>query len=172
MLKKVCDRVFCELQEEASDTSKSDPLLWLMHGGPGVGKSEVIKLLRSFFEDVCGYTMGLEFQMAALQAVMAEQLGGDTLHHCCGIGGYSETGKRQTEVALGVLQWRWLIIDEVSMISAQMLAEIDCKLRDVVRKLGTHKLDDKGIARPFGGINVLFAGGFWQLDPPGGSSFP
>ena len=30
-------------------------------------------------------------------------------------------------------QCRWLIIDEISMISAQLLAEIDKKLRRVVR---------------------------------------
>ena len=29
--------------------------------------------------------MGLDYQMAALQAVMAPLLGGDTIHHACGI---------------------------------------------------------------------------------------
>ena len=143
-----------------------------MHGGPGVGKSEVLKLIRQLFEEVCGFSMGLEYQMAALQAVMAEQLGGDTLHHCCGISRTSSQAdsntKRQTEVAKSILQWRWLIIDEISMVSSQLLAEIDCKLRDVVRKLGTHKLDAKGNIRAFGGINVLLSGDLWQLDPPRG----
>ena len=66
------------------------------------------------------------------------------------------------------MQWRWLIIDEVSMVSAQLLAEIDMKLRDVVRKAGSMKGQDTGIDRPFGGLNVIFAGDFWQLDPPDG----
>eukprot|EP00973_Karenia_brevis_P003519 489120-Karenia_brevis.AAC.1 len=89
--------------------------------------------------------------MAALQAVVAEQLKGDTLHHCCGLKrGVQDLGassKRQSDVAKSILHWRWLIIDEVSMLSSQLLAEIDCKLRDVVRKLGTialalHDADD------------------------------
>eukprot|EP00973_Karenia_brevis_P025566 3527919-Karenia_brevis.AAC.1 len=82
--------------------------------------------------------------MAALQAVVAEQLRGDTLHHCCGLKrgmlDLEACSKRQSEVAKSILQWRWLIIDEVSMLSSQLLAEIDCKLRDVVRKLGTHSI--------------------------------
>ena len=76
--------------------------------------------------------------------------------------------QRQTEVAQRVLQWRWLIIDEISMVSAKLLAEIDLKLRDVVRKVGSLKLDKGGLDRAFGGINVLFSGDFWQLDPPSG----
>ena len=119
--------------------------------------------------------MGLEYQMAALQAVMAEQLGGDTLHHACGINkfaslndGSNKESQKQTKVAERVLQWRWLIIDEVSMISPQLLAELDMKLRDVVRRLCPTKHDALGHDRAFGGINILFAGDFWQLDPPSG----
>eukprot|EP00973_Karenia_brevis_P096093 12430579-Karenia_brevis.AAC.1 len=36
--------------------------------------------------------------------------------------------------------------------------------------LCTYKMDNLSLDRPFGGINVLFAGDFWQLDPPGGTS--
>ena len=85
-----------------------------MHGGPGVGKSEVIKLLRELFVTVLHWNMGVDFQMAALQAVMAEQLGGDTLHHSCGIqkgrtpaaDEQGQVTRRQTEVAKSVLQWK------------------------------------------------------------------
>ena len=97
-------------------------MLWVMHGGPGVGKSEVLKLIRQLFEEVCGFSVGLDYQMAALQAVMAEQLGGDTLHHCCGINRKTSQAdsntKIQSEVAKSILQWRWLIIDEISMVSS------------------------------------------------------
>ena len=77
----MCD----ELKETSQDAPVTDPLLWLLHGGPGTGKSEVIKWIKELFQDVCGWQMGLEFQMVALQAVMAQELGGDTLHHACGI---------------------------------------------------------------------------------------
>ena len=71
------------------------------------------------------------------------------------------------EVAKRVLQWRWLIIDEISMVSAKLLAQMDLKMREVVRDIGTHKLK-KGQTRSFGGLNVLCSGDFWQLDPPDG----
>ena len=43
------------------------------------------------------------------------------------------------EVAKRVLQWRWLIIDEISMVSARLLAEMDVTFRGVVRDLGMQK---------------------------------
>ena len=54
------------------------------------------------------------------------------------------------------------------MVSSQLLAEIDMRLRSIVRNLGTGRLTESGDVRPFGGINVLFVGDFWQLDPPRG----
>ena len=166
VLTKVGERVCKELEETAREEDLSRPLLWLVHGGPGVGKSETIKLIQKLFVDVLHWNIGIDFQIAALQAVMAEQLGGDTLHHCCGIGtgglkNESTNGqgtKRQSEVAKAVLQWRWLIIDEISMISSQLLAEVDMCLRNIIRNLGTWRLSHHGDVRPFGGINVLFRG--------------
>ena len=75
ILKKVVDHICAQLHAEAHD-KHFEPLLWLMHGGPGVGKSEVLKALKQLFTDVLHWTPGHEFQMAALQALMAEQLGG------------------------------------------------------------------------------------------------
>ena len=92
----------------------------------------MLKLLKELFEEELGYENGLEYQMVALQAVMAEQLDGDTLHHACGIdpfareqGNDGKQAKRQAEVAKKVLQWRWLIIDEISMVNVKLLAEVD-----------------------------------------------
>ncbi len=72
------------------------------------------------------------------------------------------------DVAKRVLQLRWLIIDEISMVSAKLLASIDMQLRSVVRVLGTQKMAARGIERLFGGINVLMCGDFWQLASPDG----
>eukprot|EP00973_Karenia_brevis_P009411 1271748-Karenia_brevis.AAC.1 len=91
--------------------------------------------------------MGVEYQVVALQAVMADLLGGDTIHHACGIpvmrkGGLGDDTQAQQQLAVAkrVLQWRWLIIDEISMVSAKLFAEIDVKLRSTVRQIGTQKL--------------------------------
>ena len=81
--------------------------------------------------------MGLEFQIVTLQAVMAAQLDG-TIHHALGIhpmqttqDSSKDTVKHQA-VAKKIVQWRWLIIDEISMVSARLLAEIDAKLRGML----------------------------------------
>ena len=72
------------------------------------------------------------------------------------------------EVAKRVLQLRWLIIDEISMVSAKLLATIDMKLRSVVRVLGTQKKAENSVERSFGGLNVLMCGDSWQLPSPDG----
>lgn len=174
---KVCDRICTEIREESQGPNEatSQPLLWLLHGGPGTGKSHVIKLIHELFTEVMGWHMSVEFQTVALQAVMAEQLGGDTLHHAVGIPCFNQDlednwEQKQEQVAKRVMVWRWLIIDEISMVSAKLLAQTDVKLRDTIRRLHTHKLKDKTVHRAFGGLNVLFVGDFWQLPPPDGGN--
>ena len=117
-----------------------EPLRRLLHGGPGTGKSHVITLLRELFGKL-GWQQGVHYQVVALQAVMAQLIGGDTIHHACGIKAFKKgaeyddgTASQQT-TAKRVLQWRWLSIDEISMESARLLAELDMKLRSVIRDL-------------------------------------
>ena len=61
---------------------------------------------------------------------------------------------------------RWFIIDEVSMADAPLNAAIDVQLRNLVQQHGTYKQDSQNRDRPYGGLNVLFVGDFFQLDPP------
>ena len=49
MVKKICKRMCDELEGRESGVETSDPLLWMLHGGPGTGKSEVLKLVRELF---------------------------------------------------------------------------------------------------------------------------
>ena len=177
-IEQIAKRVKQELLHEADPERNSfmEPLRWLIHGGPGTGKTKyVVKIIKKeLFEGVLHWDMGVNYQIVALQAVMAELLGGDTIHHACGIPVFNgrechdEDLNNQLTVAKRVLQWRWLIIDEISMVSAKLLAELDVKLRRVVREVGTAKLGKDGIDRPFGGLNVIVCGDFWQLDPPDG----
>ena len=66
ILEKICQRLCHELSQQAKGLELDEPLLWLMHGGPGTGKSMIIKMLQELFRDVCGWQMGLEFQVSAL----------------------------------------------------------------------------------------------------------
>jgi len=56
------------------------------------------------------------------------------------------------------------------MISAQLLAELDLKFRRMMQDVQGTKKDAERIDRPFGGMNVLVCGDFWQLDPPTGTA--
>lgn len=175
MVEKVAVRVIEELDiNDSIGQNAAEPLRWMLHGGPGTGKSHVIKIIKErLFGGVLKWDMGAQFQIVALQAVMAELLGGDTIHHACGIPAFkkrenrSDDLQKHMEIAKKVLQWRWLIIDEISMVSAKLLAQLDMKLREVIRDIGTQKLRN-GRTQPFGGLNVLCCGDFWQLDPPDG----
>ena len=72
------------------------------------------------------------------------------------------------DVMKSVLQLRWLIIDEISMVSARLLAEIDQKLRSYYNTVDPFALDCKNEVRPFAGVNVLMSGDFWQFPPTDG----
>ena len=62
-----------------------EPLRWMIHGGPGTGKSHVLTLVKELFIKVLRWDQDVQFTMVALQAVMADLLGGDTIHHALGI---------------------------------------------------------------------------------------
>ena len=82
----VAKRVVQELRaQEDLAAPVGEPLRWCFHGGPGTGKSHAIKLVKELFTEALGWSLGVEFHIVALQAVMADQLGGDTIHHACGI---------------------------------------------------------------------------------------
>ena len=67
------------------DTTR-EPLRWAMHGGPGTGKTHVINIIKEeLFGKVLKWNTSVEFQIVALQAVMADLLQGDTIHHAFNI---------------------------------------------------------------------------------------
>ena len=173
--KVVAKRVAAELEMEPQDVGKVDPLRWVLHGGPGTGKSYALNLIRKgLFQDTLGWQQGVDYQVVTFQAVMAEALAGDTIHHALGLNwaGSGDTGslKRLLELSLATLQWRWLIIDEFSMVSAELFAQLERRCREIMRDLSVAKYGTfDGAVRPFGGLNVVLAGDLYQLPPPRGT---
>ena len=104
---------------------------------------------------------------------MADLLGGDTVHHALNVGicvkafkcreGSNE--KKSLDVMKSALQLRLLIIDEIRMVSARPLPDIDQKLWSYYNSADPFASDNKGNLRPLAGLNILTSGDFWRLPP-------
>ena len=172
---QIVERVCQEMIDQVTGTLDRDqePLRWAMHGGPGTGKTHVIKIIREeLFQKVLGWEIGAEFQIVALQAVMADLIKGDTIHHAFNIPVFGKHfvtpptlrgSKKDIDHAKAVLQYRWIIIDEISMVSAKLLADNDTHLRRLARDVDPYARDKYKVLRPFAGVNLLVSGDFWQL---------
>ena len=182
-LETVIQRLKVEMREDGvPQAPASEPMRHFLLGRPGTGKSFALLKLRELFETVMGYEAGVHFQFVAFQNAMANLIAGDTVHHALNIvmnyGGSKGRGRQkqsggtpaQRAAQARCLECRWLIIDEVSMVSAQLLAQTDRRLRELVRALETRRWRPDGTERPFAGLNVIYAGDFWQLDPPQATS--
>ena len=174
----IAARLEKELTEERSgmvSTTQVEPLFDSIHGIPGAGKSRVIAWICELFTDVLGWTSGNQFVCLAVQNTMAASINGSTIHHWGNIPfrdekgnetGARKGGKRDTSVLFNrCLNLRWILIDEISMVSAELLSELQYLVRQAVRKPGTYKVRLDNTIRPFGGINTLLFGDWWQLRP-------
>eukprot|EP00971_Amphidinium_carterae_P129433 2563678-Amphidinium_carterae.1 len=168
--------VVCQKLEDAAmvyDRRKlnpQEPLVLLPHGPPGTGKSHALRILRDLFNNILGYTQGIEYEITAFQAVNAADIGGKTIHHAFGLNVSKYTGDEvvSRETAKRLAHLRWLIIDEISMVNARLFAQLEQRLRAVIPSANAWKHDENGDVRPFAGVNVLLLGDFHQLPPPDG----
>jgi hypothetical protein len=214
----------------------------LVHGLPGSGKSEVIHLMRQMFVEVFGWEHGREFVCLAQMNTMASLIGGFTVHSFGEIGIASDSRQKKstqnrTKPDINTLfvkakNLRWIIVDEISMISGELAGDLNTNLRHAIRKEHTHSLrghrsqnsadpappydedteeddeaggdktpsaadsslpvdgrnlatcaksrrgcgaiDPQGLLRrsqrPFGGVNLIMLGDFWQLPPVNSTS--
>jgi DNA replication protein DnaC len=129
-------------------------------GSAGTGKSvllrEIIAALREKYKKDPD-----RIAITASTGLAACNIGGITLHSFAGIGlGNSSTHelikkvKRNQKAKHRWLRTKVLIIDEVSMVDGDMFD----KLEEIARTL-------KNSGRPFGGIQVIITGDFFQLPP-------
>lgn len=126
-------------------------------GSAGTGKSVVLKEIVK----ACRGVYGDNFGVTASTGMAACNIQGQTLHRYLGIGlgrdPVDKLAKRINKNSVVLRRWqqmRLLIIDEISMIDAALFDKIEAVAR-VVRKSD----------RPFGGIQVVACGDFYQLPP-------
>ncbi len=143
------------LQSEALDILKTGANVFLT-GEPGSGKTFVtnayVRYLKSAKVDVA---------VTASTGIAATHLGGMTLHSWSGIGIAKNLSNWDIDriasnerVAKRIERTRVLIVDEISMLDGNTLDSIDRVCREVKRR-----------DEPFGGIQTIFVGDFFQLPP-------
>ena len=106
-----------EKHRGTTNAIKSEPMLDVIHGFPGTGKSAVITWMRRLMEQGLGWTHGIQFVCLAFQNSMAAQINGYTVHHWTGIPARSDDAaaygdRHKQSQKCGAL--RVIIIDEDS----------------------------------------------------------
>jgi ATP-dependent exoDNAse (exonuclease V) alpha subunit len=125
-------------------------------GEPGSGKTHTINAYVAWLRE-----RGIEPAITASTGIAATHIGGTTIHSWSGLGVRDTltpydldaiaSNKRVIEHARST---NVLIIDEVSMLSRDVLSMVDVILREVRQR-----------DFPFGGMQVVLVGDFFQLPP-------
>jgi ATP-dependent DNA helicase PIF1 len=162
--------------KETSETTLTDSQAKVLHmaregrsfffsGAAGSGKSFILKIIAEDLRNTHGESM---VYVTASTGIAASAIGGTTLHSFAGVGLATEPAKDLVEKIAGATQAhskkarsRWckaktLIIDECSMVDSDFFAKLDAIGRGV-RRGGENK--------PFGGMQVIMCGDFFQLPP-------
>ncbi len=142
-------------QEETLNILKTGANVFLT-GEPGSGKTHTVNRYVSWLSE-----RAIEPAITASTGIAATHIGGYTIHSWSGIGikqfltdyDLDQIGqnKRIVDQVSGA---HVLIIDEVSMLAAKTLSMVDAVCRTIKRD-----------ERPFGGIQVVLVGDFFQLPP-------
>jgi hypothetical protein len=142
-------------QAEALEILKTGVNAFLT-GEPGSGKTHTINEYTNWLRE-----RGVEPAVTASTGIAATHVDGMTIHSWSGIGVNRDVSDWDIEMIAGrektarrIGDAKVLIIDEVSMLDGRTLASVDRVLRALRRQ-----------QRPFGGLQVIFVGDFFQLPP-------
>jgi ATP-dependent exoDNAse (exonuclease V) alpha subunit len=142
-------------QSQALDILKTGANVFLT-GEPGAGKTHTINTFVDYLR-----RCDIEPAVTASTGIAATHIGGMTIHSWSGIGIKTKLDKYDLDkiasseyIAKRINRTKVLIIDEVSMLSANTLDMIDMVCREV-----------KQSGEPFGGIQIVLVGDFFQLPP-------
>jgi ATP-dependent DNA helicase PIF1 len=128
-------------------------------GAGGTGKSHTIRAILAWAQSA-----GLRAAVTALTGCAALLLGkgAKTLHSWAGIGlalssphDLAEAVKRNRRAARRWIDTQLLIVDEISMMTPELLEKLDLVARRIRKRPDL----------PFGGLQIVFAGDFCQLPP-------
>lgn len=125
-------------------------------GEPGSGKTHTISEYVAYLR-----ARDIEPAITASTGIAATHIGGMTIHSWSGIGIKTKLDENDlhkiassTHIAKRVRHAKVLVIDEVSMLPPETLSMIDAICCEI-----------KQSSKPFGGIQVVLVGDFFQLPP-------
>lgn len=142
-------------QEQALEILKTGANVFLT-GEPGSGKTHTINQYVDYLR-----SRGVDIAVTASTGIAATHIGGLTIHSWSGIGIKKFLNKYEMvritsneRLVKRIERVKVLIIDEMSMLSNETLGMVDAVCRDIRRS-----------REPFGGIQVVLVGDFFQLPP-------
>ncbi len=142
-------------QKTALDILKSGKNVFIT-GSAGTGKTYLLNLYAQYLRERRVYPT-----IVAPTGIAASHLGGQTIHSFFALGirdsideGYVDFLLDKKYLKSRFSKLKLLIIDEVSMISPEIFSSMDLILRGF-----------KGTDAPFGGVQVVISGDFFQLPP-------
>ncbi|WP_309497819.1 helix-turn-helix domain-containing protein [Sulfurovum sp.] len=142
-------------QNTALDILKSGKNVFIT-GSAGTGKTYLLNLYTQYLNARRVYPT-----IVAPTGIAASHLGGQTIHSFFSLGiresideGYVDFLLEKKYLKTRFSKLKILIIDEVSMISPELFSSMDMILRGF-----------KGTDAPFGGVQVVISGDFFQLPP-------
>jgi len=125
-------------------------------GEPGSGKTHTVNRYISYLRQ-----HGVQPAITASTGIAATHLGGMTIHSWSGIGIKKELTKTDLAKLRGkkrlvsrAAKTNVLVIDEVSMLDSRTLFSVDSAVKTLLQN-----------SKPFGGLQVVFVGDFFQLPP-------
>ena len=152
------------IRKSTNGSSKPDkaPLV-IVSGGAGTGKSHTINVLEQTVERIlrkAGDELNCPYILkAAPTGVAAANISGTTLHSALSFSfgsNYESLSDKKRDLKRNELKnLQFLIVDEISMIDADMLYKLHLRLGEI--KLKPHEL--------FGGVAVFLFGDLLQLRP-------
>lgn len=140
-----------------------EPLLMIVSGEGGVGKSKVIQTITALFESL---NVKHWLRKAAYTGVAASLIEGQTLHTLTSLPRSKRAQDQSPETIARLSRTiggaKFLIIDEISMVPSPMLAEMDA----IITRARAGQVENHS-GRAFGGMNVILFGDFHQFPPVG-----
>jgi ATP-dependent exoDNAse (exonuclease V) alpha subunit len=142
-------------QDEALALLKTGASIFLT-GQPGSGKTHTVNRYIQWLK-----RQGIEFAYTASTGIAATHGHGVTIHAWSGIGVRERLDRRDLDTLTAnrrlvtrIERTSVLVIDEISMLPARSLSLVDTVCRHV-----------RGNAVPFGGMQIVLVGDFFQLPP-------